>query len=87
VLFSVQLNKFVALVAIEAPQNHNKLNSTVFARTTDSSFRGILLNWWPLKWLDLVNLENPVLIGRSSKTPPKKLSIRLHNECFDTRNV
>jgi len=62
VLFSVQLNKFVAPVAIEAPKNHNKMNSTVFASTTDSSFRGMLLNWWPLMWLDLVNLENPVLM-------------------------
>jgi hypothetical protein len=62
VLFSVQLNKFVALVAIEAPKNHKKMNSTVFAKTTDSSFRGILFNWWPLMWLDLVKLKNPVLM-------------------------
>lgn len=61
-LFSVQLNKFVAPVAIEAPKNHNKMNSTVFARTSESSFRGILLNCWPLMWLDSVILENPVLM-------------------------
>lgn len=61
-LFSVQLNKFVAPVAIEAPKNHNKMNSTEFARTTDSSFRGILLSWQPFIWLDSVNLENPVLL-------------------------
>jgi hypothetical protein len=62
VLFSVQLNKFVAPLAIEAPKNHNKMNSIVFVRTTDSSFRGTLWYWWPLIWLDSVNLENPVLM-------------------------
>jgi len=67
VLFSVQLNKFVAPVAIEAPKNHNKMTSTVFARTTDCSYRGILLNWWPLIWLDSVNLENPVYDDRPWK--------------------
>ena len=61
-LFSVQLNKFVAPVAIEAPKNHNKMNSKMFTRTTYSSFRGILLNCWPLMWLDSVNLENSVLM-------------------------